>query len=296
MISEEKEAHEPEEEINYMPSNWSHRYESDKVIENFINVLNRLSEDVTKTIPHRVNVKCENFNGKGMDIFSEDLPNDSPIFAFIHGGFWSEGSKEMYHYLAKLFRSKGVVTTLIGHNLAPSATLTEIIEEIKQTILCLVQLAAERKSKGIYLSGHSSGAHLAAMFLSSEWKDNPKIKKYIKGVVLISGIYDIYPLLKTSVFEIVHKVTEKANPSKFLKEISSNLIETNIKILIAIAEHDPPKFIEQSQHFQQKLQEFGVSLDYLYVQDEDHFSIVEKLHDESFILTQRIINLICEEK
>lgn len=294
-MSENNEIFDQEEEINYMPSNWSHRYDKDHVIENFIKVRSKWNEKIIKIVPHRLNVMCEVSKVKGMDIFSEDLPNDSPILAFIHGGFWIEESKECYHFLAEPLRKKGIVTVLIGYNLAPSVTIIEIVEEIKQMISNLIQLAENRRSRGIYLSGHSAGAHLLSMVFASDWMDD-LIKNYIKGTIFISGIYDLVPLLQTSICNVIKEVIEKVNVSKFIKEISSMLKQINAKVLVAVAEYDSPKFIDQSENYHKKLLEYGVPARYILVRDEDHFSIIEKLHDESFVLTKRILNLIYEEE
>lgn len=45
----------------------------------------------------------------------------------------------------------------------------------------------------LWLSGHSAGAHLAASVLSSD------LYAHVAGFILISGIYDLCPLLNTSI-------------------------------------------------------------------------------------------------
>lgn len=82
---------------------------------------------------------------------------------------------------------------------------------------------------GLYLCGHSAGAHLAAMVLSTDWSQynvTPQIKGKVHhvtqawpryhssflsgcpvGALLVSGIYDLLPILSTYVNEPL-KMTE----------------------------------------------------------------------------------------
>lgn len=49
--------------------------------------------------------------------------------------------------------------------------------------------------RNIWLGGHSAGAHLAASMIHSEVYENVGIN----GFILISGIFDLNPLLKTTI-------------------------------------------------------------------------------------------------
>lgn len=49
--------------------------------------------------------------------------------------------------------------------------------------------------RNIWLGGHSAGAHLAASMIHPEV--NEKIG--VKGFILISGVFDLRPLLDTSI-------------------------------------------------------------------------------------------------
>lgn len=55
--------------------------------------------------------------------------------------------------------------------------------------------------RDVWFGGHSAGAHLWASLLEADWFNilHPDLKSRMKGVVLISGIYDITPLIYTSI-------------------------------------------------------------------------------------------------
>lgn len=154
-----------------------------------------------------------------MDIYgTKVLPNHSPIFAFIHGGYWQvwqkiifvivcvifvfillrfiflqEGSKEVAKSMVRSLISSGVIVAVIGYDLSPAISMDEIVEEIADSITYLNNWATERKSQGLYVSGHSAGAHLTFMGMVRARCSLTSVK----GIMLLSGIYDLKPLLNT---------------------------------------------------------------------------------------------------
>ena len=57
------------------------------------------------------------------------------------------------------------------------------------------------RSSSLWLSGHSAGSHLCSQLLSSPWfcsLPSPD-RRLVCGVVHLSGVFDLKPLLRTSV-------------------------------------------------------------------------------------------------
>lgn len=65
-----------------------------------------------------------------------------------------------------------------------------------------------------------------------------------------------------------------------------------IIIYIIIPENDCPAFIKQAQAMEQHLIKSGVKTKYVYLENLDHFDIIENLFDENFILTKLILEAI----
>lgn len=59
--------------------------------------------------------------------------------------------------------------------------------------------------RSLWFGGHSAGAHLAATLLCSDWLNqlDANLKEIFQGVVLISGIYHLSPLINTSINDAV---------------------------------------------------------------------------------------------
>ncbi len=122
---------------------------------------------------------------------------------FIHGGYWQELYKESWLYLAPAFLETGVAYIALNYALAPAVTLDEIVQEMRRAVAWVwrhaVELHLDRDR--LYVAGHSAGAHLAVMLLLTDWPafapDLPSTP--LRGACAVSGVYDLEPLLHTSV-------------------------------------------------------------------------------------------------
>lgn len=117
-----------------------------------------------------------------------------PCLAFIHGGFWQEGSKAWSGFAARAYAGAGWAHVGIGYTLAPEATLAQIVAEIAAALTHLRAHAAEYgvDPDRIVLAGHSAGAHLAAAILAGLGGED--LPGALAGYVLISGVYDLAPV------------------------------------------------------------------------------------------------------
>ncbi|MDE2200740.1 MAG: alpha/beta hydrolase fold domain-containing protein [Rhodospirillales bacterium] len=127
--------------------------------------------------------------GDGQDcvaLFPGERP-DAPLHVFIHGGYWQELGWEDSLFAAPAFLAAGIAFAAIGYTLAPAAGIDQIMRQCHRA---LDRLAAIAPTGRTTLSGHSAGAHLAAMLAT---------ERPVAGVALVSGIYDLAPLPGTSI-------------------------------------------------------------------------------------------------
>ncbi|XP_050837475.1 kynurenine formamidase isoform X6 [Serinus canaria] len=103
--------------------------------------------------------------------------------------------------------------------------------------------------RGIYLCGHSAGAHLAAMVLSTDWTEFQVVPD-IKGAVLVSGLYDLEPILHTYVNDALNMSREVAQRNSPMRHVTP-AVPAACEVLVAVAQHDSPEFRRQSQEYSQ---------------------------------------------
>jgi len=133
-----------------------------------------------------------------LDIFPA-AEEPSPLMVFVHGGYWRSMDKSDFSWIAPNFVKRGAAVALINYGLAPATPIEDIV---RQTLAAIAWLYRKAQSYGIdrdriVLCGHSAGAHLSAMALAALWpvyaSDLPG--DLVKGVLAISGVYDLEPLL-----------------------------------------------------------------------------------------------------
>src|SRR3954462_6307464 len=79
------------------------------------------------------------------DLFPAADPN-VPCLVFVHGGYWQRNSREMFASLIEGPYAHGWSAALPGYTLAPDASLTEIVRQIRSA---LDWLAAQGSAHGI---------------------------------------------------------------------------------------------------------------------------------------------------
>ena len=121
----------------------------------------------------------------------------SPVFVFIHGGYWRAFSSKDFHGVALGLHARGITTVVLNYALCPFVTIDEIVRQVRAAVAWTVRHIAEYGGDPgrISVGGHSAGGHLTAMCLQTEWaRDYGLAQDPIKAAICISGIYDITPL------------------------------------------------------------------------------------------------------
>jgi arylformamidase len=83
----------------------------------------------------------------------------------------------------------------------PAVSLADIVQQIRQAVAWIYRHAEQAFSgdpERIYVSGHSSGGHLAACLLTTDWSSFGLPDTVIKGGLCASGMYDLEPVRLSS--------------------------------------------------------------------------------------------------
>lgn len=202
----------------------------------------------------------------------------SPVNIFIHGGAWRSGSAAAYGFLAEPFVRAG------AHFIVPdfdwvqqhNGNLLPIADQVRRAIEWVSKNAAELGVDGdqIYLSGHSSGAHLAAVALASDQPgDASLLSELIKGVLLCSGMYELTPVSLSSRSSYVRfdkDTIEQLSPLRHLEHLRAPLV-------VAYGLLESPEFQRQSSAFAHACRDNHLEVDLIHVQEVNHFEIIETL-------------------
>ncbi|XP_066593977.1 kynurenine formamidase [Prorops nasuta] len=284
-------------EIDLLPSRWSKRYNADKVVENFIELFQEVLNDVRSKTKYLLDVPYGDTNRTKMDIYGIDLPNDAPIFVYIHGGYWIELTKDSASFAVPVLVARGIKVICLGYDLCPNVKLADIVAQIKSGVERILADAVTSGSRCVWVGGHSAGAHLAATLIHDDvWLKRIASKGYdqlLKGIALFGGVYDISPLQTVSFNELLQLTEDEIKAYSLSKLDATNEMPIEgIKVILAVAGYEAPILKEQSVSYAMKLLTLVDHVEYIMLPKHDHFDLSEDLRKPDYILTRLLIQNI----
>ncbi|XP_059904253.1 kynurenine formamidase isoform X2 [Gadus macrocephalus] len=198
--------------------------------------------------------------------------------------------KEESGFMAIPMLQNGVVTVAVDYDIAPKGNMDLMVSQVRRSVVSVLQQYSHISS--LYLVGHSAGAHLAAMVLSTDWSQYSVTPK-ITGALLVSGIYDLLPLLSTKTndpLKMTQEVALRNSPMRLVPEAARSA--PHCRVAVALAEHDSPAFRSQSEEYYKDLKEVGLDVVLEDVPNTDHFDIIERMVDGQYQLTQLLLKMM----
>lgn len=121
-----------------------------------------------------------------------------PVLIFFYGGCWGECSslhKSDYLFVAQSFASRGIVTVIADFRQYPDAMFPEIMQDTANVVEWVSKHIGDYggDTQRIFLSGHSSGAHIAAMLALNTPYLAARTRAKISGFIGLAGPYDFLP-------------------------------------------------------------------------------------------------------
>jgi len=209
-----------------------------------------------------------------LDIFPTETPN-APVHVFVHGGGWRAGTKDDVSFPADLFVPAGVIYVALNFSNLPKVRLPDMVDQIGRAVAW-----THKNAKGfggdparIFLSGHSSGGHLAAAMLTADWGALGAPATVVKAALCISGIYDLEapPLIAWPTDATITQAELAAfSPQRQLERI-------RCPVAIAYGDKESPEFQRQSRDFATGLKDAGQKVDLAVAPGLNHFEILDTL-------------------
>jgi len=206
----------------------------------------------------------------------------APIVALVHGGAYVRGHPDDRCFPAPAFNAAGCTFASIGYPLAPAASLEAMVGAVASAVRMFVASASDFGGNAgrLHLVGHSAGANLAAMAVA-----NDEILRRVRGLTLISGLYDLAP-------HLAHGTAPQLNLTEELVQRFSplRLGAAPLPTLVACGERDPKGYQRQALlHF---LSMDATRAHLVYAADEDHFTILRQLAKEESPIFRAIIRQV----
>ena len=211
---------------------------------------------------------------------------NTPLIVFIHGGYWQQLSKHESFFAAADSVERGIAFAAVDYTLAPEASLDEIVRECHDALGALRSRAIELgvDPDRVFVAGSSAGAHLAAMVALGTSQDTWRPA----GCCLVSGIFDLQPLVNTYVNDAVGLEADDALRNSPLHLNLDGFPPT----VVAVGSNETNEFKRQSTAMSAALSDVGTVVEQLEITERNHFDIILDLCDDHAELGAALFELV----
>ena len=220
-----------------------------------------------------------------IDLFR--VPGAKATLIYIHGGYWRSFSKVETSFVVDGFVEQGVSVALINYPLCPEVSIGEIRSSIQNAFAHLYKtVLTDDERKSIVVTGHSAGGHLAALHLATDWKVFGLPENPIVGVIALSGVFNVAPLIHTSLNDAL-RITET---TATILNLNTALVRSKAKLVLAVGGDESEEFHRQTEDQAKAWAELNPET--IDLPNINHFTIVDSLSDPAGKLHKRALSLL----
>ena len=224
-----------------------------------------------------------------LDLYATKKPN-APINIYIHGGAWRTSTAASAAYQSEMFVDAGAHFIALDFNnvIETKGDLMVLADQMRRGVAWVYRNAASfgGDRNRLYLSGHSSGGHLAAVAVTTDWRKTfglpPDI---VKGALLASGMYDLYPVslsVRSSYVTFTAQVTEALSPRRHLDALVA-------PVIVAHGTLETPEFQRQSREFAAAVNAANKRAELIVLNGYNHFEVAESLGNPYGVLGRAVL-------
>jgi arylformamidase len=226
------------------------------------------------------------------DLYAAPVAN-APVCVFIHGGAWRQGEATNYAFPAETFVGAGAHFAALDFDnvVATGGDLMPIADQVRRAVAWIYSNAPSfgADPRRLYVCGHSSGAHLAGVVLTTDWAGDFGLPAdAVRGGFLTSGMYDLEPVRLSSrsdYLRFTDAVVEALSPKRHVDRLTC-------PILVAHGTLETPEFQRQARDFVAAAKSAGKPAELLIAAGYNHFEILETLGNPYGLLGQAALRMM----
>ena len=217
-----------------------------------------------------------------LDVYAPTKGKNLPVVVWIHGGGWRAGDKSSVQKKPQAFVDKGYVFVATNHRFFPNVTVKEMTGDIAKAIRWVHDNAKDYGGdpKSIFVMGHSSGAHLAALVCTDDryLKAEGLPLSIIKGCVPVDvSVYDIPKRLKdggeVATATFTKTFGEKEESQRDYSPVTHIAKGKNIPPFLILHVADRPETKSQAHWLADKLKDAEISARVVAAEGTNHGTI-----------------------
>lgn len=237
-----------------------------------------------------------------LDIYAPkgNAQSSLPVLIFVHGGAWAIGDKRNHDDKAALYTANGILFVSINYRLHPNARHPAQAEDVAAAVRWVYDHISQYggDNNRIYISGHSAGAHLAALVGT----DGRHLAKYglspqmLRAVIADdSASYDFtQPARRSNDVQRAIDETFGTDMASLAAGSPLSYVRGNTALppfLLFVAERREEAVAQTTQFFQ-ALQAAGASSEMIPVPGLSHEQMGDAMADADSVIAQKILAVI----
>jgi arylformamidase len=216
-----------------------------------------------------------------IDLFGD---GEGPIVVFIHGGYWQALDGSFFSHCARGLNAHGISVAIPSYDLCPAVTVDEIVRQMRAAARELAPL-----NRPLVISGHSAGGQLAACLLATDWRalDASLPDDLIRAAYAISGLFDLVPLVETSLNKALGLDKESA---RAVSPLFWN-VPARGSLDAVVGENESAEYFRQSRTAVERWGAAGLATRFGVVPGANHFTAIAPLADPGSPMVGRLKQL-----
>jgi len=212
-----------------------------------------------------------------LDIYRTKRTN-APIFLFIHGGAWLGGPARNRAFLAEMFVNAGAhfVSPDFVRVDAANGDLRVMAEQVRRAIAWTYRNAAifSGDPDRLFIGGHSSGGHLCAVALATDWKNDFGVPEIIvKAGLCMSGMYDMKAVRlskRNTYVKFTDDMEQAMSPQRHVDLLRA-------AVIVTYGSNETPEFQRQARDFAMAVKSAGKPVELIEAANYNHVEMEESL-------------------
>ncbi len=212
-----------------------------------------------------------------LDIFLTSRPN-APMMVFVHGGAWLRNQASDFHYIAENFVTAGGHFILLDFVSADHANgdLRVMADQVRRGIVWVYRNATSfgGDPNRIFVSGQSSGAHLAAVALTTDWASEYGVPANIlKGGLVQSGMYEMKPVRlssRSSYVKFDDAMEDAMSPQRHIAKLLA-------PVVVMYGTNETPEFQRQNREFAAAAKAAGKQVTLTVLRNHNHYEVQQTM-------------------
>jgi arylformamidase len=210
--------------------------------------------------------------------------NEGAVVVFIHGGYWQALDGSFFSHLAAGLNAHGLSVAIPSYDLCPQVSIDDILAQMRMAARELARLG-----RRLVVSGHSAGGHLAACLMATDWRSVDPVlpQNLVKAAYAISGLFDLGPLVKTSINNALGldaAAAERLSPV-FWQPPAHGTLDA------VVGADESAEYFRQSRMIVDAWRQAGIETRFAEVPGANHFTAIAPLADPNSAMTRRLLEL-----